>query len=129
MKRSTCKEVKQAIRQYILDHITLDNYGIDESSLSNSEKILKVFQIFQHEKQWTIFYWGKSHAFQDWLRGVPSAIATVISYYDKRKIIEKWLEETPEESERYSDDTMCDLYYWLLTREFMAMVREGGKTT
>ena len=47
MKRSTCKEVKQAIRQYILDHITLDNYGIDESSLSNSEKILKVFQIFQ----------------------------------------------------------------------------------
>lgn len=67
MKRSTCKEVKQAIRQYILDHITLDNYGIDESSLSNSEKILKVFQIFQHEKQWTIFYWGKSHAFQDWL--------------------------------------------------------------
>ena len=53
----------------------------------------------------------------------------MISYYDKRKIIEKWLEETPEESERYGDDTMCDLYYWLLTREFMAMVREGGKTT
>lgn len=127
MKRSTCKEVKQAIQAYILDNITLQDYNIDETALSNREKLLQVFEIFKSEKQWEIDRYGLPAACKSWLQGIPSAIATAIYYYDQRAIIATWLDETQEESAKYDDSVIADTYYWLVTREFLSMVKKEMK--
>ena len=122
MKRSTCKEVKEAIRKYIIEGIELDNYEIDASKLPDAQKVLKVFEIFKSEKSWQIYREGMRHSFIDWLMGVPSALHTDIYYCEQRTLIASWLDQTPEESERYCDIDVATHYYQLLTREFFAMV-------
>ena len=123
MKRSTCKEVKEAIRQYILENIELDNYEVDESTLTPSQKIIAVFNVFKLEKGWQIQRDGMRIAFLDWLQGVPSAIHTDIYYCEQRSVLESWLEQEPDESSRYCDIDVATHYYNLLYREFFAMVR------
>ena len=127
MKRTISREVKESIRKYVLENITLVDYGTDESLMTDSEKLLRTYTIFKDEKQGEIIRYGDSLAFKHWLQGIPSAIATAISYHDQRKIIGSWLEEAPGEIEQYDDCYVADLYYWLIAREFLQMVRRVQK--
>ena len=127
MRRTTSQEVKESIRKYILENITLVDYGADESLMTDSEKLLRTYSIFKNEKQGELTRYGDSLAFKHWLQGIPSAIATAISYHDQRKIIGAWLEEAPGEIEQYDDCYVADLYYWLIACEFLQMVRRVQK--
>lgn len=82
MRRTTSQEVKESIRKYVLENITLVDYGTDESLMTGSEKLLRTYSIFKDEKQGEIIRYGDSLAFKHWLQGIPSAIATAISYHD-----------------------------------------------
>ena len=127
MRRIISRKAKESIRKYILENITLADYGVDESLMTDSEKLLRTYSIFKDEKQWESIHFGDPPAFRHWLRGTPRAMAIATSYYDQRKIIGSWLEEALEEIEQYDDYCVADLYYWLITREFLQMVRRIQK--
>jgi len=110
MKRTTSKEVKTAIRKYILDRIDLSGYDLDQNSMSANEQIKTVHDIFCSEMKWAITRYGEENAFVDWLRGLPSAIAIHFYYCDERALLKEWMQQTDYESEQYKDDAVDKCY-------------------
>ena len=86
-----------------------------------------MLQHFLSEYGYNIGKIGSYRAFQDWLCGLPSAFTVAFSYYDARKIVRDWLEQTEEESEKYDDGQVWEKYLHLITREFFAMVDKANK--
>ena len=54
MIRSTKKEVKQAIREYLLDNMDFSGYGLNENEMTATEKVRKCYDIFREEKGYEI---------------------------------------------------------------------------
>ncbi len=50
MIRSTKKEVKQAIREYLLDNMDFSGYGLNENEMTAMEKVRKCYDIFKEER-------------------------------------------------------------------------------
>lgn len=120
MKRTTSREVKTAIREYLLDCMDFSGYDLDESKMSIAEKVTTCYRIFKEEKSYEIKRIGERAAFTDWLRGLASALSVDFYYFDERALIESWLDQ--QDSEKYPDEKVDALYWHLLTREFFAML-------
>ena len=73
MIRSTKKEVKQAIREYLLDNMDFSGYGLNESEMTAAEKVRKCYDIFKEEKGYEIPRVGERQAFIDWLQELASS--------------------------------------------------------
>lgn len=64
MRRIISRKTKESIRKYILENITLADYGADESLMTDSEKLLRTYSIFKDEKQWESIHFGDPPSFQ-----------------------------------------------------------------
>lgn len=75
------KNPKPQIKQYILDCIDLSGYGIDQTSLTPSEQIAKIYEIFKSEYVCP-FNKGRneSHLFAEWMQGLPSCFNVDFAY-------------------------------------------------
>lgn len=132
MLRTTKKEVKEKIRAYIIGCMDFSGYigykGYpDTEPETDGAKVLLCRDIFRYEYRYNIRGMGEYYAFREWLCGVPSALTVELSYYGARHILESWLEETEEESNRFDDSKMMDQFLHLVTREFFAMVDKAER--
>lgn len=104
MRKTNSKEVKQAVRKYLLncDEITI---------VEMKERFLKEYG---HE----IKRQGELNACIDWLRGL--AINCDFYYCDIVKLLAEWLDDTETNQWEYLDKKGDDLYWLLMAREIIA---------
>lgn len=104
MRKTNSKEVKAAVRKYLLE--------CDEIT------IVEMKERFHNEYGWMIKRVGELNACIEWLRGL--AINVDYCYYDIIQIMADWLDDTVENQEKYIDKKGDDLYWLLLAREIVA---------
>lgn len=126
MLRTNNKEVKNKIRGYIVNHADFSGYigyeGFPKSEPEHwAEKVYYLHKIFVSEYGYNIRRMGEYRAFKEWLCGVPSALTVDFCYYDVRKIMREWLDQTEEESARFDDVETWEKFLHLVTREFFAL--------
>ena len=107
MRRTNSKEVKAAVRKYLLD----------VAQSEEMESIADLKEKFMNEYGWAIARLGQYNACIEWLRGL--AINVEYTYYDIIQLMAEWLDETTEEAERCLDKRGDSLYWQLLAREIV----------
>jgi hypothetical protein len=119
MLRSNSKKARENIRAYILNNFDPEGYGRDKSEFETFEAAAAfILETFRSEK----FYERGPEAaiFADWCAGLPDVIDTC--YYYNRSAVDDLaaiLEETDEESSRYTERDAEKLLTWLIYRELM----------
>lgn len=104
MRKTNSKEVKQAVRKYLLE--------CDEIT------IVEMKQKFIKEYGWAIPKMGELNACIEWLRGL--AISCHYYYEDIVHLLADWLDDTPENQWKWVDKKGDDLYWLLMAREIIA---------
>ena len=107
MRRTNSKEVKAAVRNYLLE--------VAESEELATIKDLK--DKFLNEYGWAVTRLGQYNACIEWLRGL--GINVYYTYYDIIQLMAEWLDESTEEAERWLDKRGDGLYWQLLAREII----------
>lgn len=104
MRRTNSKEVKQAVRRYLLncDEIT----------------IVEMKERFYKEYGYMIRRIGELNACTEWLRGL--AINVDFYYCDIVKNLAEWLDDSEENQWKQIEKRGDDLYWLLLAREIVA---------
>ena len=101
MRKTNSKEVKKAIREYLVE--------------MNDCSISELKEKFISEYGWKIASVGQINACIDWLRGLGCNIAF---YYDAiTQLLSEWLDDTKENQERWIEKKGDGLYWLLLARE------------
>lgn len=120
-RRSNSRETIDSIHEYIDACIATraEDFFADEP-IALMPDAWHMGQIFRMEKGEDIARFGERQAFDAWIEGLGFA-PDYQSYADTRSVVESWLNQTPEESARYSDEQVCDLFKNLLYREFKNM--------
>ena len=130
--RSTSKEVKNAIRAWILEHAAdPDELGYDEdifrpANPADFKQIARmILDVFRSEKGWRIRQIGEYHAITEWFEGLPSILNTIplVEYYTARQTVKGWLQQTDAEAAKYGDDEVIHTALHLVARELFAAVR------
>lgn len=104
MRKTNSKEVKAAVRKYLLE--------CDEIT------IVEMKERFLNEYGHEIRRQGELNACMDWLRGL--AIGCDFYYCDIVKLLANWLDDTEENQWKWLDKKGDDLYWMLLAREIIA---------
>ena len=104
MRKTNSKEVKAAVRKYLLE--------CDEIT------IVEMKERFLSEYGWAIPRMGELNACIEWLRGL--AISVDYYYCDIIKLLAEWLDDTEENQEKWIDKKGDGLYWMLLAREIVA---------
>lgn len=130
MLRSNSKKALENIRAYILDNFNGDNYGIETpDNWKEAAKI--IWDTFSEEKLIPEREYNRrrgysdQRVFEDWAQGLPSIIDTC--YYYNRSAVDdlaKILEETPEETAKYSEQDAERMLTYLIFRE----ITKGART-
>ena len=103
MRKTNSKEVKKAIREYLVE--------------MNDCSISELKEKFINEYGWKIASVGQINACVHWLRGLSCNIAF---YYDAiAQLLAEWLDDTKENQERWLDKNGDGLYWLLLAREIV----------
>lgn len=130
--RTTCRQVRDKIRAYLLDKAReglfecLPNRTtkkeIEETPFSACERI------FQAEAGWEIARDGRYNAFKYWQQGLCSALPAYNVYtQDNRKLLQEWFSESDAEADRYSDMKVDDMFLHLLFREYSCLLQKELK--
>ena len=104
MKRTNSKEVKQAIRNYLIEN--------------NEETLPEIRQRFLHEYGREIARRGELNACIEWLRGL--SISCAFYYWDIASLLAQWLDDTEDHQIEYIDKKGDGLDWLLLAREIVA---------
>lgn len=104
MRKINSKEVKAAVRKYLLE--------CDEIT------IVEMKERFLQEKSYEIKRVGELNACIDWLRGL--AINVDYCYFDIVKRLAEWLDDTEENQWKYIDSQGDDIYWLLIARQIIA---------
>ena len=125
MLKTNSKAVKQAVRAYLMDAIRLQEdlspTATDAEAIRYTEERLRFEKSYEIKRS----YGNLQLAFEDWIRGLALDIEYCTA--DQRDILADWLEETQEEAARYEDEQVDELFYRLITREFLNMVDKAKK--
>jgi len=125
MLKTTSKEFKAKVKKYILDNIDgkyLTECGYPASN--NNEKITSLFNCMcdewwkGFEKQRTP---NRQEALKQYLLGLPSSFSVDFYYFDQRNILKNWFEQTEEESNKYEDNEVADMFYYQISLNFYQM--------
>ena len=104
MRRTNSKEVKLAVRNYLL--------SLEDGTLAEMKE--RMYNEYGHEVRRR----GELNACIEWLRGL--AIGCHYYYEDIVHLLAQWLEDTPENQWKWIDKKGDDLYWLLLAREIVA---------
>lgn len=108
MRKTNSKEVKMAVRNYLLECAEVEEVPTIEYM---KERFLKEYG---HE----IRRRSELNACTEWLRGL--AIGCDFYYNDIVKRLANWLDDTEENQWKWIDKRGDDLYWLLLAREIVA---------
>lgn len=116
MLRSTNKAVINKIRQYIIDGIDHEYFGLEaDPDFKTACKL--ILQACQNEKRYCR-YNNDFEMFKDWAQGLPTAFNT--SYYYNVSAVDllaDWLEETDSEKAKFEESAAEEKITWLIYRE------------
>lgn len=125
MLKTNSKQAKENIKAYIMDHFDFSGYEDGETATPETYKeICKcIYDTMIAEK----FYnraSGNYDTFKDWCQGLPSMLDTCY-YYNRSAVkdLAEILEETPEESRRFTEEEAEEWLTRLLYREITANMR------
>ena len=119
MLKTNSKIVKDRIRAYLMGCIREEDIA---EGAPDKAVVKYVYDRFVKEADWNIELVGYTNAFTGWLRGLA---LNVCFYYDEeRELIRQWTDETQAEADKHDQTDVDNLYWWLLTREFFALVRK-----
>ena len=132
MKRTTCKQVRDKIRAYLVlkAHRGLVRCLPDRTTKEEIEKapFSACEKIFQSEVGWMIPRVGRYGAFKFWQQGLHSALPAYNVYtQDNRELLQDWLSESDAEADRYSDPEVDDMVLHLLFREYSYLLQKELK--
>ena len=99
MRRTNSKEVKAAVRKYLLE----------VAEYEELETIKDLKDKFLNEYGWAVERLGQYSACIEWLRGI--GINVNYTYYDIIQLMAEWLDESTEEAERWIDKRGDSLYW------------------
>ena len=116
MLRSNSKAVVEKIRQYIVDEIDPDYFGLAEApDFPTACKL--ILQACEDEKFYNRIRSGLD-TFRDWAKGLPSALNTCYYYnVSAVNLLGEWLDETDSEKEKYSECQAEEMITRLIYRE------------
>ena len=123
MRKTNSKEVKNAVRSYILECIP-EGMTVKEVH----ENFINTYFKTENEKRY--FNNNERKAFENWLTTIPSAFDVEFATWEICKIVGSWLDETEEEIEKYFDkDAMKteNLFRYLITKHFYEILAELQK--
>ena len=132
MLRTNNKQARENVRQYIRGNV--DFYGYPGPDLFDMEEVdfptlaHMVLDIFRTEKFYARNNQPESVLFEDWTRGLPSALDCC--YWYNRSAVDDLgdiLEQTEEERSRYDEEQSGQLLTWLIYRELNHAEREYYK--
>ena len=103
MRKTNSKEVKVAVRNYLL--------SLEDGTLT------EIKEKFENEYGWAIPRYGETNACIEWLRGL--AIGCAFYYCDIVKLLSVWLDDTEENQWKWVDKKGDGLYWLLLAREIV----------
>ena len=132
MKRTTCKEVRDKIRAYLVDKARsgllrclpdrTTKEEIEQAPFSACERI------FQAEVGWMTARYGRYGAFKFWQQGGCMALPAYNMYtQDNRKLLQDWLSESDAEADGYSDTEVDGMFLHLLFREYSLLLQKELK--
>ena len=104
MRKTNSKEVKLAVRNYLL--------SLEDGTLK------EIKEKFLNEYGWAVPRYGELNACIEWLRGL--AIGCHYYYEDIAYLLAEWLDDTPENQWKWLDKKGDGLYWLLLAREIVA---------
>lgn len=112
--RSTGKEVKEKIREHIMDNLSND-FG--ETTTEQLQAVVDGFI------NWYGGYERRrvpnvQQAFIDWLRGLPSELYATPYHEEQKQLLNEWLGKSPN---NYTTEVMEHRFYYLIFREFNAL--------
>lgn len=144
MKRTNSKEVKETIKNFIMDHFVdymNDNRGYfsgDLERLNNADitsydevcnSILTIFwaEMLKHNNRWNAGRATRYDLFVDWCSGLCSALPTDY-YYNVCAIdlLGSWLDQTETEKSKYSESQAEETITRLLYRELTSNATRTG---
>lgn len=115
MLRTTNKTVKTALVAHVLANFLPINYGSDPETTDAIGNLREQIDAMQH---------GDRSIYQTALDYVEGG--SMLVYYDEqRKYLKNLLQETNEESNKYSDDKVFRLYCHLIARTMANLYTEG----
>lgn len=120
MRKTNCKEVKAAVRSYIMECIP-EGMTIQEVH----QNFIKTYYNTDDEKRY--FRYVEQNAFKDWLSTIPGAFNVDFVTYDICHIVGSWLDETEDEINNYLEndsDKAESLFKMLVTKHFYEMLAE-----
>ena len=103
MRKTNSKEVKKAIREYLVE--------------MNDCSIAELKEKFISEYGWKIASVGQINACVHWLRGLSCNIA--FEYDAIAQLLAEWLDDTKVNQERWLEKKGDGLYWLLLAREIV----------
>ena len=103
MRKTNSKEVKNAIREYLVN--------------MNDCSVSELKEKFICEYGWKIASVGQINACIDWLRGLSCNVA--FDYDSIAQLLSEWLDDTKENQERWLEKKGDGLYWLLLAREIV----------
>ena len=125
MLRSNSKAVVTKIRQYIVDDINPDYFGLSEEP-DFPEACKLILTACEDEKRYNRIRSGLD-TFRDWAQGLPSAFNTCY-YYNVSAVdlLADWLEETEAEKAKYSESEAEEMITRLIYRELTKGAAKAG---
>lgn len=121
MRKTNSKEVKAAVRNYIMECIP---EGMTIQDVYND--FINSYYKTDNEKAY--FNYIEQNAFKEWLTTIPSSFDIEFATWEICKIVGSWLDETEEEIEKYFDNDAMkaeSLFRMLVTKHFYEMLKEN----
>lgn len=125
MRKTNSKEVKQAVRKYLLESI---NFVLEEREIVTDKPCTAYFQIIKEEKFYQT-YRNDFDMFEDFHQGLGGFGDDVYYLSSERNhglkckdFLQDWLEQTNAEVDKYSNEESSKLMINLCWREFQYLM-------
>ena len=122
MLRTNSKKVREAVKNFIIENYTPENYGWEETQDFNevSEMLKKAFydEKVRFDKRFEVGRISHFDLFEEWCGGLPSIFCTDDIYLRSAvDLVGDMLEQTEEERNKYSEKEATLLMVKLIYRE------------
>ena len=120
MLKSNCKQARENIAAYILQHYDDSNYDYELEPIRENYPAIcaAVLATMRDEKKYDRTIHTDQARFIDWICGLPSLLGFEYMYRDiARRDLAAILDETPEEAERFTESQAEEMLTKLVYRE------------
>jgi hypothetical protein len=129
--RTTTNYFKTKVQNHIIDRLGNTWDEVTETENENATTAERLQNVVNEFYRWYCPYEkrrnpNRGEAFKDFLQGLPGCLNAEFTYYAQRETLREWHEQTPEESERFTDEQVCNNYYYLVYREFVTLCKKNN---